>query len=361
MLTLPTFFEDFLSEIRPTKPQKDEYKASHELLRKRLNEFEALKPFIISTFLQGSYKRSTAVRPKDGSKSDVDIVVVTNFDSSSTKPKEAMDKFKPFLDKYYEGKWGPNDRSFGIQLSNIKLDLVITAAPNTQDVQFLKSSTLLSDDYLDEIESTVELNQDWKPHSLLIPDRSTLEWDETHPIEQIRWTVEKNRRCNKHYINVVKALKWWRKVNYETPKYPKGYPFEHLIGQCCPDGIQSVAEGVTRTLEQIVSNYKYDAGNDRVPNLPDHGVPSHNVMKRVTPAEFKEFYLQVVSAAQIARRALEETSKIKATQLWRELFGDKFDIAEKDISFPPDGPTPHGFTPRTNSTTLNGGRYARHA
>ncbi len=77
-----------------------------------------------------------------------------------------------------------------------------------------------------------------------IMNREAEKWDKTHPLEQIRWTAEKNRNCNTHYVNVVKALKWWRKTQYPDMKHPKSYPLEHFIGDCCPDGITSVAEGV---------------------------------------------------------------------------------------------------------------------
>lgn len=60
----------------------------------------------------------------------------------------------------------------------------------------------------------------------------------------------RTRNTNGHYVNVVKAIKWWRRLN-AAPPYPKGYPLEHLIGISCPDGIASVAEGVVRTLEDI--------------------------------------------------------------------------------------------------------------
>ena len=49
-------------------------------------------------------------------------------------------------------------------------------------------------------------------------------------------------------MNVVKALKWWRLLD-RPGEYPKGYPLEHIIGACCPDGIASVAEGVARAFD----------------------------------------------------------------------------------------------------------------
>jgi hypothetical protein len=108
---------------------------------------------------------------------------------------------------------------------------------------------------------------EWQLSPLRIPDRDADEWDDTHPLEQIKWTWAKNAACNGHYVNVVKAFKWYRRINYTTPKYPKGYPVEHLIGQCCPDGITSVAEGVTLTLEAITANYRSYARAEQAPVL----------------------------------------------------------------------------------------------
>ena len=77
MATAPTYFSDFLSAIRLSDNQVSDLKTGHTTLRKRLLADEDLSPIIVSTFLQGSYRRSTAVKPKNGNKSDVDIIVVT--------------------------------------------------------------------------------------------------------------------------------------------------------------------------------------------------------------------------------------------------------------------------------------------
>ena len=105
MATAPTYFSDFLSNIRLSDSQISDLKTGHSTLRKRLLADEELAPIIVSTFLQGSYRRSTAVKPKNGNKSDVDIIVVTNLDSENTMPKEALDMFIPFLKMHYEGKY----------------------------------------------------------------------------------------------------------------------------------------------------------------------------------------------------------------------------------------------------------------
>ncbi len=112
----------------------------------------------------------------------------------------------------------------------------------------------------------------WKSQPLRIPDREAGKWEDTHPIEQIRWTWAKSKDTNGHYVNVVKAIKWWRKLKVLKPKYPKSYPLEHMIGDCCPFGIGSVAKGVTLTLENMETAYRPWVTLGQVPHLPDRGV-----------------------------------------------------------------------------------------
>lgn len=391
-MQLPSYyFNDFLTKIRPQECHINNYKTGHHTLREQLRADETLSPHIVSTFLQGSYRRATAIRPQGEKRSDVDIIVVTKFSEDEFTPQKALDFFVPFLDKYYKGKYKPQGRSFGIELSDVELDLVITSAPSESEIGIFRSDSIISDNTLEMAEAdndwnlislslltqeetvssfsepyrldTAKKEFEWKIKPLRIPDIDTDEWQDTHPLEQIRWTWDKNRRCNKHYINVVKCLKWWRRINHPTPKYPKGYPVEHLIGQCCPDGIESVADGVTRTLEAIAEQYKTHAALKITPNLQDHGVPSHNVFKRVSGKDFADFYNQVCEAAEIARLAFDEEDKYKSVEHWQLLFGNDFpDPPPKNNGGGSNGsggnnPT-GGFTSRQNPTHIQGGRFA---
>ena len=175
----------------------------------------------------------------------------------------------------------------------------------------------------------IRQEQEWKTEPLWIPNRDAGDWEETHPLEQIKWTWGKNARCNKHYVNVVKAIKWWQRVHHPDDR-PKGYPLEHLVGVCCSDGITSVAEGVTRSLEVIVTNYRAYSECKLVPYLPDHGVPGHNVLDRVSGEEFADFYEHAEAAAEIAREALDADTRKKSIEKWRELFGSKFPDSNDD-------------------------------
>lgn len=356
-MELSSYFKKFLSKISLTSTQVNDLSIGHRTLRERLENDEELSKISINTFLQGSYIRFTAVRPKGGKRSDVDVIVVTKLDKDSCSPQDALELFIPFLDKYYKDKYRIQGRSIGISLSYVDLDIVVTSAPSEGEKDILKEMEALSG--LDPVYLLMELeskivnatykeialkgDQEWKEEPLYIPDREANNWTPTHPLEQIRWTNEKNIKSNGYYRSVVKALKWWRKVNYPGEN-PKSYPLEHFIGDCCPDGIDSVAEGVTFTLEKM-------AEIENKPFLPDRGVPEHDVFGRLTDEEYVEFHSQVSEAAIIARKALDSADKEECIEKWIELFGSKFPESlqeKKKGSYQSDG----------DQDDLNGGRFS---
>lgn len=381
-MILENDFKTFLKEIRPTTAMRDDLKRGHRTLRDRLNADEKLKPILVSDFLQGSYRRYTAVRPKGDKRSDVDIIVVTKLDETEYTPQNALELFEPFLEKHYKGKWRAQGRSFGIDLSYVELDIVPTSAPTEQEYGILLSDSVKHDGDLFESRELREwrlhpawpshdrrfqLSQqdaqqlidratsenEWPAQPLRIPDRFANEWDDTHPLEQIRWTRDKNSKCNSHFVNVVKCIKWWRLEHYTEPAHPKGFPLERLIGKHCPDGVGSVAEGVVKTLEAIVNSYATLVLTKGKPQLPDYGVPTHDVFHRISVEDFAAFYEQVKEGADLARRAFDSEDRTESANLWRELFGWKFPK-------PPDNGSAKmgGFTPPSNPTTPGDGRFA---
>ncbi len=383
-MELPSYFKDFLNRIRPTEEEVKEYKEGHQTLRSKLLADPELSPDIVSTFLQGSYRRATAIQPQNGKRSDVDLVIVTNFSEDKCSPAEAQARFSSFLenDDDYKDHFEPQDRSIGIELEHVELDLVITSAPSEVYKEVLRSSTITAQDSLEDaadwrlVKSWVPTSErntgsanallqqaaaeaEWKLSPLRIPDRALKGWQDTHPLEQMRWASEHNRLCNTHYVNVVKALKWWRRLNFTTPKYPKGYLVEHIIGTYCPVGITSVAEGVTRSLEGIVNdpNLMLAALLKQTPDLRDRGVPENNVFARISGDDFALFFEQVKGAAPIARSAFNETDKYLSAEGWRKLFGDRFPEAD-----PPDDDDDNsggrgGFTPRKERTEITPSRF----
>ncbi len=379
-----------MSGIRLTDAQRRDLITGHKTLRDRLTSDPELKSIIINTFLQGSYKRSTAVRPLNDKRADADVIVVTNLDKSKLTPEQAIAKFIPFVDKYYKGKYRIQGRSIGIELSYVDLDIVITSAPSVVDTDLLKSASVNTSLSLEDFNSTYDWKlikawaepvsgrmmslseaakkePEWKMEPLWIPDRDAKKWVETHPLEQIRWTRDKNKNTNTHYINVVKALKWWRILKVTDIKHPKGYPVEHMIGNNCPDGVTSVADGVCLSLEAIVKNYALHRAVGTKPSLQDRGVPEHDVWKRVSVEEFKKFYDHVRTYAKIAREAINAKTLKEQVEKWREIFGEKFPKYDGDenesVSGVKSGQSmglglSPGFSKREEVTKPEPGRFA---
>lgn len=389
-MELPTYFVDFLKEIRPTDDQRSKMQDAHHELRDRLGSDDDLKDLIVSTFIQGSYRRFTGTRPQDSQQCDVDIIAVTTMHERDYNPKAALEKFRAFLKKYYAGKYLLQGRSWGINVcDDVSLDLVPTSAPSeavSESIEWTRSlkwdfpveperidsatykslllgnSTSLVDTF-----SRAASQPAWKQEPLRIPDREADKWDDTHPLEQINWTWLKSKNTGGHYVNVVKAIKWWRRLRVKKPKYPKSYPLEHLIGDCCPDGISSVAIGITLTLEAMEATFRPWVDSGMMPFLADRGVPGHNVLGRVTFDDFSAFMNEVQSAAVTARKALNADSVTESANLWRELFGEEFPAPPDDNDDRDSGGNGNsvkgvvtasdGFTPREQQSQISGGRF----
>ena len=91
---LQTKFETFKQNIELTQAQKDKIISSHTHLRQR-----NLQPlvYVKESFLTGSYKKSTMIRPP----SDVDAFVVVHENRFSCKPNSVLNKLKRDLNYSY--------------------------------------------------------------------------------------------------------------------------------------------------------------------------------------------------------------------------------------------------------------------
>lgn len=190
-----SYFDDFLKRIRLTDSQKSALVEAHNRLRDELAADSRLDGMLVSTFLQGSYRRSTIIKPAAGQSSDVDVVVVTNINENEYTPDEALDLFTGFLEENYPKQFERQGRSWGIHANGVDIDLVPTSAPSealsksralndavfsSLDVESATSQAALSKIYGSRtavnINSILE-NNDWKGEALRIPDREAGVWE----------------------------------------------------------------------------------------------------------------------------------------------------------------------------------------
>lgn len=329
-MQLPNHFDRFRQATQPSEHQRAVMLREHTRLRELVDGDRSLQDAVLGTFIQGSHRRATAIRGSESHPCDVDIVVVTRLSRSSSSARHAHDLFRPLLERHYKGRYAQGERSWCITVDpQVTLDLVPTAEPDSREiVDAVRSSSIR--DWIATDGSSVAApgsigESNWnRALPLWIPDRGLAKWDRTHPIELIRWTAAKNARCNGRFTHVVRAIKWWRRHTEPLPEYPKGYPLEHLVAECCPDGITSVAEGLARTFESIASRFRSDALRRTTPKLPARGAPEMDVMRRVQGSDFANLHAKVEMAASISRRALAEWGETESVRLWSSLFGSAF-------------------------------------
>lgn len=325
-------FRKFLEQVRPNSGQVTQFRRAHTHLRRLIHTDPTLRQHVVATFLQGSYRRSTAIRGVEGrGASDVDLVLVTDLDPLLYPPDRALSLLSPLLHQHYP-RWRAQGRSLRVEIDGVELDLVLASAPSRVDLLQQESGA----EPLDEgLQATPGELAAWQSEPLSIPDREARCWRPTHPLAQLAATRAKNAACGGHYVNVVKAIKWWHLNTPGMPEHPRGYPLERLIEACCPEDLGSVAEGVTRTLEAIAGQY----ADGRKPRLEGHKVEGQDVLARVPDADFAAFVGKARVAAKLARRALDTVDEEASAATWQQILGPAFPATRVPTSMPEATPS----------------------
>jgi hypothetical protein len=286
---LSSDFKVLLSSIQPGDEDVANAKAAHEKVREELRTDEEFKDAHKDTFLSGSYARHTAINDIN----DVDVICIVDIDHTITAPEVVLAWVQSILGKYYK-ETKRQGRSIGTQAAKgVWLDIVPATAMNGDD------------------------------GPLWIPDREAREWVPTHPKGQIKAAMDKNRAINGYYVQVVKLMKYWRdRLPTESCKL-KSYILESLVHGSIGSP-SSHARAVVNVLEGVEGSYGVYRGLGIVPTIADPGYSSVNVAKHWEFKDFKDFMLQVKSAASTARKALDSADEAESRKLWRQVFGAKF-------------------------------------
>jgi len=296
-MTTQQQFLDFLSEIEPAASTVSSCSSAHSTLRSALRDDETFGKVHVNTFLTGSYKRDTAIRPRtiDGvlQRPDVDIIVVTNH-SEEDQPKDVLDLLHTALDDAGYEDLKRNRRSIAVTLANVDMDVV----PVIED----------GDAYL-------------------IPDVELKGWLPTNPPAHTQWTVDVNAKAEGRFKPLVKITKWWRREHLADLRRPKGFILECLVEKHMSYNEKNYETLFVGVLEAIRDAYGSYVESGQVPFIEDPAVPGSNVLSNVTAAEFKKFYNKAKEHASLARKAKNESDSTAALKLWRQILGPWFPAA----------------------------------
>jgi hypothetical protein len=297
-------FRDFLHDIEPSPTTKSRASAAHTALRRFLREHSTFKEVHVDTFLSGSYRRDTAIRPvaKEGEEErpDVDIIVVTNH-TLNDKPQDVLNLLYQTLKEKYDDI-RKQARSMGISTATADMDVVPIIAPWGME------------------------------NTLYIPDRQLKQWRVTNPPRHTSWTTEVSKASGDRFKPLVKLMKWWRRENPTVSKRPKGFVIECIVAECMDFEETQYADLFLGTLEGIVERYAWYIDHGLVPSIDDPGVPGNSVTDGLTFAAFEGFYNKAKAHAELGRRAQKEPDPDKSLALWREIFGPRFPASSQGRS-----------------------------
>ena len=294
-MTTQQQFLDLLSDIEPSTTTVNDCSSAHNTLRSALEVHNTFSKVHVKTFLSGSYKRKTAIRPTTiagvTQRPDVDIIALTNH-TKDDKPQVVLDAVNEALKDVGYTALTINRRSINVKLMKVDMDVV----------------PIISDGY----------------GSYLIPDIHLDEWLATNPPGHTEWCVELNKQENGRFKPLVKLFKWWRRENLPDLKRPKGFILECLVAKHMNYNESNYEKLFVYLLEEIKDFYGIYASLGVMPYLEDPGVPGNNVFSAVTIEEFKDFYEKVKEQAILARSALNEVDDDAALALWRQIMGNRF-------------------------------------
>lgn len=313
MQKMSSHFEELRKAIEPNTDRKKEAQAADNPVREHLETHECFADRHVTTFLYGSYKRSTAV----GDIKDVDIVVVTNY-TRDDDPVTVLDELRDALAELY------NEPDLADQRRSIRIDRPLPDVPDSELT-------------LDVIPAIYQ-DKDDPEGPLWVPDRDKGEWIPSHPKSHIERASELNAQSHQEraFVRLTKMMKWWWKYQFEQRKpgvqghkrKPKGFWIEVMSGEYADLSKESYPEMIVALLENAFDSFQAFRSTRVVPELPDPGLRDYadrkyrSIKTSMDEDEFGFFLDVLEESLGWARNALNATTEYEASLFWRKFFGE---------------------------------------
>lgn len=310
-MNLNGYFDELKTAIEPDTKYKEHAQKADDPVREHLRTHSSFADRHVSTFLYGSYARSTAI----GNIKDVDIVVICNS-SIYSSPLTLLNELRASLAVLY------NDAELGDQRRSIRVDQPLPDVPGSELT-------------LDVIPAIYQNGADG---ALWVPDREKREWTESHPRGHMTYTTGLNADSyqGRYFVPLAKMMKWWWKHQFEMKRpwvesfkrKPKGFWVETMTGQFVDLSKESYPELIVSTFENAFAGFRKFRNDNRIPNLADPGLAGKSIKTSITEDEFAFFLDTLEESLNLAREAANATTESRAAQLWQMIFGDTAEISK---------------------------------
>ena len=300
-MKLNEYFQLFHQKIGLDKTRMERIKRAHATLRKNLENDDMVKNIMYETFLQGSYKIGTSIKPRNGKEFDVDVVVALNLEDeygNRMPPSEAIELLYSVLksNPIYKKKVKRKDRCVRIDYAgDFHMDVVPT--------------------HYDEFFDT-----------LYVPDRKVEKWSETNPKGYIQWCSDKNDEFNGKFTRVAKFLKWWRNRVFGMDSAVKSIILTTLIGEHFSSDCSADADALLGTVRNLNIFLQW---NSSVPRISNPSLSTEDLARDWKQEHYETFKSRVDSLLKKIEDAYHEEDLEKSIEKWRNIFGDVFPSQEE--------------------------------
>ena len=294
-------FLELLRDIEPSTTTKYNSARAHSRVRDALMGDGKFGPRAERIFLGGSYRRDTAIRPrqKNGSldRPDIDIYVVVDVAPYETTPSAEVEALYAALDR--------TRQTLGItKLKRNRVSLSISMHRADLDV-----SVLLERQF---------------DNLYRIGNRETEEWYRTDPEAHTSWSSEQNARFSGRFKPMTKLVKWARRENPTRYKHPKSFVIESFLAANLDKIETHYGKLFHAYCGAFVDAYFTQRLLGTCPWINDPAVPGQNLLEGVGGADFSAYYDKIKRHRDDAALALAEEDQDQATTYWRRIFGSRF-------------------------------------
>ncbi|NVJ01160.1 nucleotidyltransferase [Myxococcus sp. AM009] len=276
--------ERFISSLELTEGQRSEVSRQHTLVREALSRRLA---GCETSFLSGSYSRSTAIRPLH----DIDIFTVVGRAAST--PPETPDAALKRARKALHEEWSQKELPI-LQQHSVHLEFT------TRDIEF----------------DVVPAYQHPSQELFLIPEGDTGRWIRTNPRIHKELSTAANERAGKKLKPLIKAAKHWNRLHGSSPL--RSFHLEVM-------SYEAFSRAPSGYLEGLETLFAFMAGRVERPSSDPAGLGG-NVDERMTGGQRTAARNALQGAAREVRLALSERDARpeEAHKRLRKLFGEAY-------------------------------------
>jgi len=294
-------FLEFLQDIEPSSTTNANSVSAHSRVSEALVADDEFGPRAERVLLGGSYKRHTAIRPRQKNgvldRPDIDLYVVVDVSLYDTTPEYEVELLYAALNRARKTlgitKLKRNRVSLAVSMNQADLDVCVLIERQFDGLYRIGNS-------------------------------ETGVWYRTDPEAHTSWSAEQNTRFSGRFKPMTKLVKWARRENRTRYRHPKSFAIEGFLAANLDKDEAHYGKLFHAYCTSFVDTYRPQRLTGTCPWLSDPAVSGGDLLAGVGGADFSAYYDKIQKHRDDAALALAEEDQDVATEYWRRIFGSRF-------------------------------------